>query len=399
MSYAGQDAEIKFYNSADELLDTYNWYETLGIQIAGTYIDFSLSDITITTEPSRPPLQGQAVKMEILIPQTYGTLPAIYLDYMNETTVITQNYYRENRTYYFLYDAYPQPALYIDIDIPYNTSTITLDLTDIDYELVHDDIYYSYLKVYDELKFFRDSFSLIHYVTLDQNIIKIDIPYLTENYAINDLTRYVLKLYLAEPIPFYNIRMANTNFTSTSNADEVITMNYYSEGEVIQSINVVVGSVPASFYPEAPDGFAFQNWVFTDGSILAGGQTIETDDIIGGNRVNVFAYYGIDSVIGDNTGVTPIASNSDRLTSILEPLGMATSTGYILMFLITIIAVSVGLSLMKVPLFVTATGDLLILVMFTIWGVLPTYVSVTGYVVLALAIVISFELKPNGESE
>lgn len=368
-SIGGIDSFIEFRNAANQIIFTQDLIEVKTSSVAGAFIfNFIALDIE------------DAASFKIQISQTYTSIPAGYLDYINTNDDLMFNYdygieliwnnINLYSNYYSIQTNFPvvSDAKLISIYIPesqYHTREIG--------------------GVQDEINFYNANGTLLESIrlsTLNFNLIsglyKIDIE--------NDLDLNIGQIQSVnivipqtyEIVPPNYIQFLNENSVIGFN-DRVYRVNYYLKGDIYLSDLF-------NFIPEQPNdplmlsGEYFEGWYFANGNEYDFNSVI-TDTQLFNNELNLYALITnrapIDTDLGD-------PEPSEFFGSLFDTIGMNSTTGYAIMYLIVIILALVGLKSINVPNIMMMITMILITAIFMFMGFLPVLMGIVAFGVFAL---------------
>ena len=374
----GLEPDIAFYDSSDVELIVLDWDDTFGDQLFGTFdLDMELLGVLDTGVPA---------KVVFLIPQTYSSTPAGYWQYITDEDDFEQYYtIPEDRDYYFTrLDATSYRKIILDnVTIPYNAYSILLDMRLMNgVYLEFDNLYSSYIQIFDEDMNSLDLLYIKSYAFLDSDYIIIDLPFDTYDYHEPIYMKLVLIVEGNNETDLYH---ANRNMVIDFNKD--INIVYFMSQSTLVDTSVLLsyGGIPTEpTDPTPPTGFEFTGWFLPDGSIYD--FTTLSSDMFVDNVITINAYFRVAGTASDYGTTDDTPDTGTNIYNVLSAFGFATDVGFIFMYLGLIVLVSVGLVVVKISGFIVLVVDIMITALFMYLGFLPLYVIALVFITLVVGI-------------
>ena len=374
----GNTSKIEIYDDDNVYITELDWYDTFGNQISGTF-DLDLSEFGIDVD--------EPIYMKFAINQTFEVAPSSnYVDYVEDYATIEFLYFNPDyRDYYFKrYEStYYQTVISNDIVIPYNSHSIALDMRDItNYHIKYDGTYSSYIRLYDKNDVTLDYLYLADYVFLESDYIIIDIPY--DTYDLNDATYMVLSLIVEDNNMDY-LDSVNRNIIMDFNKD--INMVYFMSQATLLSTSVLMdfGGIPTEpTAPTPPTGFEFTGWFLENGEIY--NFTHLSSDMFTDNSISIYAYFRVSGTASDYDTIDATPDTGTNIFNVLSAFGFDTDVGFIIIYLVAVLIVSVALVYYNVSGFVVLIVTLLVTGLFIYLGFLPLYVIALVFIALVVGI-------------
>ena len=384
------NASIAFRDSSGNLIDTVMWEDQFGASVSGSYrLDLVALDV------------ADAVTVYVTMPQTfrYNAIPGGYLTYIQ--TNMTYSYeYSVSTDVYMIGDltaSYHRFTTRMDMD--YNTKSFRVATHNIDYLLIYDTIYNSRVSFYDESDVFLYSENLKDHILNDEDVI--DIPIDFDVVDLNEIAYFDIVLYFEPDLVTYSlIEATNENLTITFNERELITVKYYVSGVLDNTDTQLLGFIYPTHTPAAIEGYDFAYWILPDGQIVYSYTGIAEEHVKEGGYVNLYAVFYFEGGAGGTSGENPESDPTRGINKILAAVGFDTPLGHMLFFLATILSLTyILIAKLKAPAFVAIITAALIMILFTYWGLLPTYVTISVSIFLIVGALMTITRKGGAESE
>jgi hypothetical protein len=195
------------------------------------------------------------------------------------------------------------------------------------------------------------------------------------------------------PSQYYEYFNANAPVYINHNAYRVI----FISGLQIYSTQFFTNKIIEPVDPPPFDGeYDFVGWRDSKGNIWnfndGGGTLILNNLQLSSNTGYLYAYFDTSSPI-DGSGVgsieTPTVNAPDSITTILTAFGLASSKGYIFLYVVLILALTIGLLSLKVGMFATMIANLSLTALFMFLGYLPVFASIILIMVFVMAFMLS----------
>jgi uncharacterized repeat protein (TIGR02543 family) len=157
--------------------------------------------------------------------------------------------------------------------------------------------------------------------------------------------------------------------------------------------------------PDKPtDPTPLPNYVFTGWRTINGDIfdfTFVTENMfsnIGTNAVlNLYAQFQLNQDIEFDTG-DPDINAPQALTTILTAFGMNNYSGFIVLYVLCLSALTIGLLLLKLSGFIIVLVDIIVTALFMFLGWLPIFVSIIIMMVFTLGVLLTLKSRSVGES-
>lgn len=381
------DASIQFFDENLDAVIDIDWADSFGNEI-GTFIDISLSCLDIVG----------AVHMTIVIPQSYSPTPAGYVTFIDDNDNVDLYFdtpdYRQT---YFAFDRSGSPTVQTltsqHLAVPFNTTYINLDLTDIEYLPITAAGFQSNIILKDADDIELDVLLFTDYISTNVDRVDFVIPD-DQGYDLDEVAFFHVVLYVNDHASYDFVDNANRSLLVFFN-NEAFTVNWYNDGALFSTAPVILGTIPTR--PDDPVGvfpFIFQYWINADGSLYE--FTAIDEDQVSGSAVSFYAFY---LTTGDNIPFPLIQGQIDDShlsVKFLNGLGFNDPISRSIVFAFVILAASGAMLFKRVNFFAILVVDLLITFFFMVLNLIPLFVSA---LVLLIFILLGFSFLGGGNNE
>jgi hypothetical protein len=370
---SGLTPMFKMYDSSDVLIEEFNLCEYFGTDLNDTlFIDFVALGYWLD-------FNWQSVSsIYIQIPQTFSSPPSGIFDYWNDSTNNSMIFnYEYNTGYYFIKNVNHVKTSVKTSDTVYS---ITLDLTNmfnLDYELIDT----AFIKVKDDTEATLETIYLNDLTILNPTLVKIDLS--LDGYTADEVERFDIYLNKYEEITSERLIEYNTDFNFLFNTADVVQVNYVSQGVIINEGVGIYGKTIDYYEPTEIEGYEFIGWTDKN-DVWFNSSTGLDESMLVDSNIYLYANYQKVNTVTPVVPIEPSTPTEEPLNALLNVFGLDNVVGYILFYVGLMIIVTVGLLWVEVPLIVIASIDLLITIIVTYWGILPFFVTVIAYLLMAL---------------
>lgn len=330
----GQDAEIIFYDNTDTVIDIVDWYTYYGYDL-GVEVDiyFELASVL------------GAVRLDIIIPQSYGSTPSGYVDYIDTYDTVSfyyelpssqPVYFRAGRLanrYLFSFESsniYPADG-FSDLSI------YTGDFSFLTSYLYGAITYESFVTIYDkdniELDdiFFKD-------MPLSDNGYLVEPEYL--GYTADDIFYFRLTFYVFQDSYSLGPENINEQIRYVYDLDLIEVVFYDYELNVHDTDSVLLGYIPDEpTQPTMPEGKYFKNWVDINGDVYD--FTAISENQIINNQVLLYPLAYDDVVLPDFTILNTDVEDTGGVTNLLASMGFLTQEALSILYVIILIIITI----------------------------------------------------------
>ena len=283
--------------------------------------------------------------------------------------------------------------------------TSTIDLYENEYDLIRSITINDFNSYYGENIIEEEYQSYIKMDLIDIfNNFEVGYNDADERYSYYDTNIIVITLFFKEQ---YKDQLANFQYEIVANDADIFlltksyTIRKWSDNNIIVTYDVAsnlfanLSSPFTSDYPESPNiyvEYEFLNWTVKDSSIVVvnDDSLVDYADTLG--FVDVQANYNLVSIYGGVSDNVP--ATEGRIPALFTALNLDSTTGYILVYIVFIIAAIILALLYSIP--TTALIIILIFItgMFNYLGFLPLLISIIIY----FAFTVVFMFLIGGES-
>jgi hypothetical protein len=276
------------------------------------------------------------------------------------------------------------------IYIPINSVELTFNIPNTEYVVEFNSLYTSRFYIY-----FRDSNIPVTFDIADYNpniygdtVVDLDFIAVDNNKTVRDITAIridVAQSYDETPVGYVASFKSAFTIEVVTWADVVF---FYSQLQLYQQIFYYeTFTLPTS--PTAPTGYEFVGWR-TINNTRFDINTVRPEDY----DENGYLYLYAEFVKIYNPGGTiqePEVNAPDGITQILTAFGLGSSKGYIFLYVIIILALTVVLLKLGVGMFATMIANLAVTALFMFLGYLPIFATIILIMIFVLAFMLSLK--------
>lgn len=318
------------------------------------------------------------IKFTLTIPLAASAIPGGLLDYFNDNVYTRMTYLITERDSYFIRSTGTGwTRLQETYDLPVNTYNVTVDFNNLDYHVETTNGYKSAIQLLDASGSLLENFYIDDLITFDSNIVQLDIPYSTATYDVDDVKQAQIISYVDDNNTYTETAQWNTNFKIYTNYREMVTVEYYSVGDHINSANGFIGFIPPEYTPTPPEGFEFTNWTYNDGAVLQSYTAISDDYKVDG-VIKLFAQYRLLDAIDSPNTVDPELEGLTKIELIFRDFGIDEQNELVMVYVIVIVATTLAVMIFLKNAILASVINLLITAMFAYWAILPLYIIALG---------------------
>lgn len=402
----GYQAEIEFRDGNGTLIFDSYMATRFGAAIGGYDLEIDIK--ALQARETSTPFTGDTDYITIKIPQDFcytTCIPVDYTTYIEDNIEWSYSYapFLDIDPYFTRFANTSYTVIQAIVPTPLNTEFITFDMSGIDYYLEAGAGYSSGISFYDD-EALTTLYSYEHFsdhVGTDQDVFTVEIDY-DGAFNMNDSGYFVIKLYVDSNNNAAINSQIGRQMEIYYNDLEVIDLDFYVNGVVDRSAYVFSGRALALalYNPTPPDGYTFWYWQYEDGTQVSASTLADPERAIDGKLSIIAVFYFSDYVDNILGGGNPDPDSTRSVNKILATFGMDTTLGHMLFFIVCIIAMTwLVVSKLKAPAFVAIIADTLILILFTYWGLVPTYVTVSVSIFLIVGALMTLQGRGGVESE
>lgn len=323
----------------------------------------------------------------ILIPHNEGgSLPSGYATYIEDNYSLEYYYSRDFSVPVYwindnIYSTYYAMKARIFTPTDFISCTLTIPVTDYNsYSFGGQD---SYISFYDNTDTLLTTIDLedLYDASLSTGIINIYYEKDLEVLGINQTQVtyfyiFIMQSYDVLPTTQY-VSYFNENTERYFNTGTLHKITYYNLGSIYYTGSFIdLPTAPTA--PTPPSGFVFSGWFFADG-------TKYNDTVLDSDTI-LYSRFQLEKGTG-YIDQEPTADTDDNLVILFTGLGFNDVTGYVLIWVLIILVITVLCLLVKIPSILICILNMLITGLFTYLGLLPVIAIILSYAIFTVGII------------